>query len=48
MSDQPAGVFARGGDTAKQKRYGFEFTTAFEDGIRMMLHFLTQQAHSAK
>jgi nucleoside-diphosphate-sugar epimerase len=40
QSNQPAGVFARGGDTTKQKAHGFEYTTSFEDGVRKMLAFL--------
>jgi nucleoside-diphosphate-sugar epimerase len=34
MSDKPAGVHARGGDTAKQKALGFTHTIAFEAGIK--------------
>jgi GDP-L-fucose synthase len=40
LSQQPSGVFARGGDTAKQKAHGFEATTTFPDGVRMMLAYL--------
>ena len=31
---KPEGVFARGGDTSKQKKLGFQFNTEFEDGIK--------------
>ena len=44
MSDQPSGVFARGGDTAKQKAHGFEAKISFEDGIQKMLDSLTGNA----
>lgn len=37
LSDQPAGVFARGGETAKQAAFGFRARTAFDEGIRMAL-----------
>ncbi len=36
-SDKPEGVFARGGDTAKQKSLGFEATIPFAQGIRQAL-----------
>ena len=38
----PSGVFARGGDTAKQKAAGFVATTTFDEGIRRMVKFLEQ------
>ncbi len=37
MSDQPTGVFARGGDTTKQESFGFHATTPLLEGIRMAL-----------
>jgi len=37
LSDKPTGVFARGGDTAKQLAYGFNHKVAFREGIRMAL-----------
>jgi nucleoside-diphosphate-sugar epimerase len=37
MSDKPAGVFARGGDTAFQHQLGFRHTVTFEDGIKQAL-----------
>lgn len=42
LSDKPAGVFARGGDTAKQKAYGFEYKMSFRDGIRKALEYYGQ------
>lgn len=32
-SDKPEGVFARGGDTQKQKQFGFTHTITFKEGI---------------
>ncbi|MEO8576926.1 MAG: NAD(P)-dependent oxidoreductase [Gemmatimonadales bacterium] len=39
MSDQPTGVFARGGDTAKQARLGFVASTPFDEGIRRAVSY---------
>jgi len=40
LSHQPAGVYARGGDTGKQRAMGFEALTSFRDGIeRALKHF---------
>ena len=39
MSDKPAGVFARGGDTAKQASFGFRAQTSFDEGIRRAVAF---------
>ena len=39
LSDQPSGVFARGGDIVKQVAHGFQHRTCFVDGIRMALRF---------
>jgi len=38
-STRPEGVFARGGDTRKQKSMGFEATTDFQTGIRNALAY---------
>jgi nucleoside-diphosphate-sugar epimerase len=39
-TNMPEGVFARGGDTTKQRALGFEWTTDLSTGIRMTLdHF---------
>jgi GDP-L-fucose synthase len=37
LSDKPAGVFARGGDTAKQAAMGFGYRVGFQAGIRLAL-----------
>jgi GDP-L-fucose synthase len=37
LSDKPSGVFARGGDTAKQEEFGFEYSVDFRKGIRIAL-----------
>jgi nucleoside-diphosphate-sugar epimerase len=39
MSDQPAGVHARGGDTAKQLALGFQHTVDFATGIKRALDY---------
>jgi nucleoside-diphosphate-sugar epimerase len=46
LSDQPSGVFARGGDTAKQEALGFRAKTTFDEGIRMALEALGGHATS--
>jgi GDP-L-fucose synthase len=38
-SDKPEGVFARGGNTAKQNAHGFEAQTTFEEGVRRAVAF---------
>jgi GDP-L-fucose synthase len=40
LSDQPAGVFARAGDTAKQRSYGFTAETTFAEGISRAIGYL--------
>lgn len=42
MSDKPEGVFARGGDTARQKAHGFTAKVSFETGIAKALKYLAQ------
>lgn len=42
LSDQPAGVFARGGCTIKQNEHGFVARTTFGEGIRMALDLLEE------
>jgi GDP-L-fucose synthase len=44
MSDKPSGVFARAGDTAKQRVCGFEHRVSFRDGIRRALAHYQQNA----
>jgi len=39
-SDQPEGVFARGGDTAKQAALGFSAKTSFRQGVARALEYL--------
>ena len=39
LSDQPTGVFARAGDTTKQRQLGFAASTSFRDGIERALNF---------
>lgn len=40
MVDKPEGVFARGGDTAKQRRLGFTSSIGLQEGIRRALAYL--------
>jgi GDP-L-fucose synthase len=40
MSEQPSGVFARGGDTSKQRQLGFEPRISFDEGIKLALNAL--------
>lgn len=48
LSDKPAGVFARGGDTQKQRAFGFEATVDFRTGVRnAILFYSTQQKATA-
>lgn len=39
LSTKPEGVFARGGDTEKQAKYGFRYSTSFEEGIARALKY---------
>ncbi len=41
LSDKPTGVFARGGDTTRQKEFGFEWSISFKDGITRMVDHLS-------
>jgi GDP-L-fucose synthase len=41
MSNKPEGVFARAGDTAKQRQFGFQFKTSFEKGIQRALDYFS-------
>jgi GDP-L-fucose synthase len=43
MSDKPTGVFARGGDIAKQQRYGFRYKIPFREGIERALAYLDRR-----
>ena len=42
LSDKPTGVFARGGDTEKQNKLGFTFTTDLETGIQRSISYLSR------
>lgn len=43
MSDKPAGVYARGGDTTKQRSFGFSSKTDFRTGIERAMEFYIRQ-----
>ena len=38
-SDKPEGVFARGGDTTRQRSLGFTHTVSFREGIARALKY---------
>lgn len=40
-SNKPEGVFARGGDTQKQKALGFEYSRPFIDGIKFAINYIS-------
>ena len=42
LSDKPAGVHARGGDTTKQKQLGFQYKIGFRTGIERALQYYSQ------
>lgn len=42
-SNTPEGVFARGGDTALQKKLGFEYALSFREGIELALSFFDEK-----
>jgi GDP-L-fucose synthase len=42
LSDRPEGVFARGGDTEKQKTFGFAASISLHDGLSRAMNYLTQ------
>lgn len=43
MSDKPSGVYARGGDTKKQKMLGAAYSIDFASGIRRALDYYAQR-----
>ena len=43
LSDKPSGVFARGGDTTKQRTLGFEAETDFRTGIEQAIAYYESQ-----
>ena len=47
MSTKPEGVFARGGDTAFQKKLGFTYTLSFEQGVKRALDYYSKQSKTA-
>ena len=44
LSDKPAGVYARAGDTAKQKALGFKYRTDFRIGVERALAYFGRKA----
>jgi GDP-L-fucose synthase len=46
LSDKPTGVYARGGDTAKQKELGFQYTIDFQTGIERALKYYSDRRSS--
>jgi nucleoside-diphosphate-sugar epimerase len=42
VSNKPEGVFARGGDTTKQKKFGFYSKVKLEDGIKKTFNYLNK------
>ncbi|MGH8217361.1 MAG: NAD-dependent epimerase/dehydratase family protein, partial [Steroidobacteraceae bacterium] len=46
LSEKPAGVYARGGDTEKQKSLGFEPTIDFRTGIARALEYYSSRSHA--
>lgn len=42
LSDKPAGVFARGGDTTKQQQFGFKHSIDFTSGIRRAIDYYSR------
>jgi GDP-L-fucose synthase len=43
MADKPSGVYARAGDTTKQKNLGFEYQIGLRTGIERAIHFYASQ-----
>ena len=43
LTDKPSGVFARAGDTDKQKSFGFEYQVDFKIGIERAVHYYASQ-----
>jgi GDP-L-fucose synthase len=43
MSDKPAGVHARAGDTAKQRQLGFSYSLSFRKGIERALEYYSKR-----
>ncbi len=45
LSEKPEGVFARGGDTKKQRDLGFQATTSLKTGIQRCLDYFLTDGH---
>jgi hypothetical protein len=45
MVDKPEGVFARGGDIAKQKSLGVTYSIDLQEGIRQALAYLSAKSN---
>jgi GDP-L-fucose synthase len=45
MSGTPEGVFARGGDTAKQKQFGFKHKISIEIGVKRAIEYYEKSCH---
>ena len=43
-STKPEGVFARGGSTSMQKKYGFVPKISLDDGIKMAIEFFKKNS----
>ncbi|MDW8465880.1 MAG: hypothetical protein RML35_06775 [Chloroherpetonaceae bacterium] len=39
LSDKPEGVFARGGDTTKQKELGFTYKISLKEGVKRAIEY---------
>ncbi len=48
MSDKPAGVHARGGDTTKQNQLGFRYKTSFRTGVENALNFYEGKGYKSR
>lgn len=44
LSEKPEGVFARGGDTTKQKQLGFTYKIPLKDGVQKAIEYFLQHA----
>ena len=44
IESKPEGVFARGGDTEKQQKFGFKYDTKLIDGIKKTINYLSNNS----
>jgi GDP-L-fucose synthase len=44
LSDKPEGVFARGGDTTKQKELGFTYKISLKEGVEKAINYYLKNA----